>query len=150
MVESTWLQPDEWLAVLRIALGLWWLESFRHKDLRAWWRDHAGIRWAGSVARDHRSGVVRRSFAAVVEPRPRAFTAVVLGAELSLGLGITLGFLTPVALAASALLSLVYLTLMIHDWAEQGQNLMMLAIAVVALGAHAWQRWSLDAALGWF
>jgi thiosulfate dehydrogenase [quinone] large subunit len=39
---------------------------------------------------------------------------------------------------------------MIHDWAEQGQNSMMILIAVVVLGTHGWQSWSLDHALGLF
>ena len=69
-------------------------------------------------------------------------TWVVLMSELALGLGITLGFLTPIALFASIALNLLYLVLMIHDWAEQGQNLMMILIAVVALGLHSWQVWS--------
>ena len=58
---------------------------------------------------------------------------VVVFAELALGLGLVLGFLTPIALVFSILLNLLYFVLMISDWAEQGQNLMMiLAAAVVA------------------
>ena len=71
-------------------------------------------------------------------------TWVVLGSELSLGLGITFGFLTPIALFASILLNLLYFVLMIHDWAEQGQNSMMILAAAVALGTHCWQAWSID------
>ena len=33
-----WLTAAEWLAVLRIGLGLWWFESFRHKDKAAWFK----------------------------------------------------------------------------------------------------------------
>ncbi len=75
---------------------------------------------------------------------------VVIYAELALGLGLVLGFLTPVALAAGLLLNLIYLVLMIHDWAEQGQNGMMALISLVGLGGTAWQTWSVDSALGWF
>ena len=64
--------------------------------------------------------------------------------ELSLGLGITLGLLSPIALFASIALNLLYFVLMIHDWAEQGQNAMMILAAAVALGLHSWQVWSLD------
>ena len=39
---------------------------------------------------------------------------------------------------------------MIHDWAEQGQNYMMILAAVVILGTHGWQVWSLDHFIGWF
>ena len=39
---------------------------------------------------------------------------------------------------------------MIHDWAEQGQNLMMALISAVILGTQAWEVWSIDNWLGLF
>ncbi|MFF6803610.1 DoxX family membrane protein [Streptomyces sp. NPDC012616] len=149
-MDAIWLDGAEWLAVLRIGLGLWWLESWRHKDKKAWFEGGAGISWAADVAAKHRWSAVRSGFAVVVRPRPRVMAYVVVYAELALGLGLILGFLTPVALAAGLLLNLVYLVLMIHDWAEQGQNSMMALISAVGLGGMAWQTWSLDSALGWF
>lgn len=71
-------------------------------------------------------------------------------AELALGLGLVAGFLTPIALVCGAVLNLIYLVLMIHDWAEQGQNLMMALISVTGLLAMSWQCWSLDGVLGLF
>jgi thiosulfate dehydrogenase [quinone] large subunit len=133
-----------WLAVLRIALGLWWLESWRHKNKEAWLARGSGISWAQSVADKHRWGFVRSGFNTIVAPRPRLMAYVVVFSELSLGLGLVLGLLTPVAAVCSILLNLTYFVLMIHDWAEQGQNSMMIAMGVVVLGAHAWQTWSLD------
>jgi thiosulfate dehydrogenase (quinone) large subunit len=85
-----------------------------------------------------------------VKPRPRTMAYVVAYAELALGLGLILGFLTPVALVGGLLLNILYFVLMIHDWAEQGQNSMMALISVVALFGMAWQSWSLDNALGLF
>ncbi|HYA68001.1 MAG TPA: hypothetical protein VED63_04630 [Acidimicrobiales bacterium] len=149
-MKTTWLTAAEWAAVLRIGLGLWWLESFRHKNLTAWIKRQAGINWAGDIAGKHRWAFVGKGFDAVVRPHPKTMTWVVLMAELSLGLGITLGLLTPIALFASIALNLLYFVLMIHDWAEQGQNLMMILIAVVALGLHSWQVWSLDHVVGLF
>ena len=70
--------------------------------------------------------------------------------ELAIGLGLVFGFLTPIAAIGGLLLNLLYFVLMIHDWAEQGQNLMMALIEVVVLGTHAWQRCSLDNAIGLF
>jgi len=62
-----------------------------------------------------------------------------------------IALLATVAVAAAGLaLNLLYFVLMIHDWAEQGQNSMMALIEVVVLGTHAWQRWSLDNYLGLF
>jgi thiosulfate dehydrogenase [quinone] large subunit len=150
LAELTTTAAPEWLAVLRIGLGLWWLESWRHKDKRAWFERNAGIGWAKSVAEKHRWGIVRKGFDTVVAPRPKAMSYVVVFAELALGLGLTTGTLTPIALVASMLLNALYFVLMIHDWAEQGQNSMMFLIALVCLGTQAWSTWSVDSALGWF
>jgi thiosulfate dehydrogenase [quinone] large subunit len=149
-VKTSLLTGAQWAAVLRIGLGLWWLESFRHKDLAAWTKRQAGIKWASGIAAKHRWEVVRKGFAAVVAPRPRLMTWVVLASELALGIGLTAGLLTPVACVASILLNLTYFVLMVNDWAEQGQNLMMVLAAVVVLGAHGGQAWSVDHLIGIF
>ncbi|MFE9120754.1 DoxX family protein [Streptomyces sp. NPDC007172] len=149
-MDSIWLSGAEWLAVLRMGLGLWWLESWRHKDKKGWFERGTGIAWASGIAAKHRWNAVRSGFGIVVEPRPKAMAYVVVYAELALGLGLMAGFLTPVALACGLLLNLLYLVLMIHDWAEQGQNAMMALISLVALGAMSWQTWSLDDAMGLF
>ena len=115
----------EWLAVLRIGLGLWWLKSFLHKDLGAWLKRGAGISWGGSVAEKHKWSFVKTGFDKVVRPHPIPMAYIVVFAELALGLGLILGFLTPIAAIASIVLNLLYFVLMINDWAEQGQNLMI-------------------------
>lgn len=148
---KTWgIDAVEWFAVLRIGLGAWWLESVRHKNLEAWIQRNAGINWAASVAEQHRWGFVRSAFDRTVKPHPKLFTWIVLLSEASIGVGVAFGFLTPIALAGSIALNLVYLLLMIHEFAEQGQNGMMIVMAGVCLGAQAWQEWSLDAWLGLF
>ncbi|MER0446408.1 DoxX family protein [Streptomyces sp. Edi4] len=149
-MDSIWLSGAEWLAVLRVGLGLWWLESWRHKDKKDWFEHGTGIAWADDIAARHKWRVVRRGYDTVVRPRPRVMAYVVVYAELALGLGLVAGFLTPVALVCGLLLNLIYLVLMIHDWAEQGQNAMMALISLVALGAMSWGTWSLDDALGLF
>jgi hypothetical protein len=65
-------------------------------------------------------------------------------ARANTGLGLVLGFLTPIALIFSILLNLLYFVLMVHDWAEQGQNLMMVLAAVVAFATHSWAVFSID------
>lgn len=148
-MQTIWLSGAEWFAVLRIGLGLWWLESWRHKDKKTWFTG-GGITWAAGIAADHRWPVIRKSFDRLVKPHPRLMAYIVAHAELALGLGLIAGFLTPVALVAGALLNLIYLALMIHDWAEQGQNLMMLLISLTALLAMSWQTWSVDGGWGLF
>jgi thiosulfate dehydrogenase [quinone] large subunit len=139
-----------WLAVLRIGLGLWWVESFRHKNKAAWFERGSGIGWAQSVADKHRWPFVRDAFNATVTPRPKVMSYVVVYGELAIGLGLVTGFLTPIALIASMLLNLLYFVLMIHDWAEQGQNSMMFLIALVCFGTHAWRTWGVGHAIGLF
>lgn len=67
-MDSIWLDGVEWLAVLRIGLGLWWLESWRHKDKKGWFERGTGIAWAADVAAKHRWNAVRSGFGAVVTP----------------------------------------------------------------------------------
>lgn len=149
-MQTIWLTGAEWLAVLRIGLGLWWLESWRHKDKKGWFERGTGIAWAADVAARHRWTFVQGGFSAVVAPRPKAMAYVVVYAELAVGLGLTAGLLTPIALAGGIVLNLLYLVLMIHDWAEQGQNAMMILISAVLLFAMGWQTWSLDSVWGLF
>jgi thiosulfate dehydrogenase [quinone] large subunit len=127
-MKTSLINGAQWAAVLRIGLGLWWLESFRHKNLEAWIKRQAGINWAADIAAKHKIKAVGKGFDAVVKPHPKAMTWIILMSELSLGLGLTL----------------LYFVLMIHDWAEQGQNAMMILAAVVILGLHGWQVWSID------
>ncbi|MEV5480592.1 MULTISPECIES: DoxX family protein [Streptomyces] len=148
-MHTIWLSGAEWFAVLRIGLGLWWLESWRHKDKKSWFAG-GGITWAAGIAAAHRWPAVRTSFDRLVKPHPRLMAYLVAYAELALGLGLIMGFLTPIALVAGAVLNLIYLVLMIHDWAEQGQNLMMGLISVTGLLGVSWQSWSVDSALGLF
>lgn len=142
--KSVGLTGPEWLAVLRIGLGLWWLESWRHKNKKAWFEKGSGIAWAQSVADKHRWPFVRSGFNRVVAPRPKVMSYVVVYSELAVGLGIALGLLTPIALAAGLVLNVLYFMLMFSDWAEQGQNSMMALIEIVCLLAQANQTWSLD------
>ncbi len=143
-VKSIGLGGAEWLAVLRIGLGLWWLESWRHKDKKGWLQRGTGIAWAKGVAEKHRWGFVKVGFEKVVAPRPKVMAYVVVFSELAIGLGIAVGLLTPIALAAGLVLNVLYFVLMIHDWAEQGQNSMMALASVVCIFAQANQAWSLD------
>ncbi|MFG2138988.1 DoxX family protein [Streptomyces sp. NPDC048650] len=148
-MQTIWLSGPECLAVLRIGLGLWWLESWRHKDKKDWFAG-GGIAWAAGVAAKHRWPAVRKGFEGLVQPHPRLMAYLVAYAELALGLGLVVGFLTPIALACGFVLNLIYLVLMIHDWGEQGQNLMMALISVTGLLAMSWQSWSVDSALHLF
>jgi thiosulfate dehydrogenase (quinone) large subunit len=96
------------------------------------------------VAEKHKWPFVKKSFNAVVVPHPKTMAYVVVLGEAAIGLGLILGFLSPVAAIAGILLNIMYFILMITDWAEQGQNFMMILASVVVLGTHAWNTWSID------
>jgi thiosulfate dehydrogenase (quinone) large subunit len=70
-MQTIWLSGAEWFAVLRIGLGLWWLESWRHKDKKGWFERGTGIAWAADVAGKHRWVAVGKGFETVVAPRPK-------------------------------------------------------------------------------
>ncbi len=146
-VKTLFWQGPDWLAIMRIGLGLWWLESWRHKDKKAWFQRGAGIAWAKDVADNHRWKFVTNSFNKFVAPYPKAMAYIVVTAELAVALGLIFGFLTPIAAAGGLFLNLQYFVVMIHDWAEQGQNSMMILLSILVIFMQANQAWSVDS---WF
>src|ERR1700694_3194665 len=92
-----WLTDQQWLAILRIGVGLWWLESVRHKDVRGFLRGES-MGWDESLAVDHPippfAGLVSNT--ALRAPRSRLITSwLVLFGELSVGVSLSLGLLLP-------------------------------------------------------
>jgi thiosulfate dehydrogenase (quinone) large subunit len=145
-----WLNHGEWLAILRVGVGLWWLESVRHKPLRGFLRGDS-MNWVESLTRDHPipvfASAIRRASLSSRRRRVATSWLVVLG-ELSVGISLTLGFLTPVGLLVAMFLNLNYLLLAgLKDQGEQGQNLMMLLAQAVLFATGSWRVWSLDAIL---
>lgn len=145
-----WQTHAEWLAILRIGIGLWWLESVRHKPLRSFLRG-GSMGWVDSLTKDHPipafAAVVRKT--SLSSQRRRVVTSwlVVLG-EFSVGISLALGFLTPVGLIVGIFLNFNYFLLAgLKDQGEQGQNLMMLLIEVVLFATGAGMTWGIDAAL---
>jgi uncharacterized membrane protein YphA (DoxX/SURF4 family) len=145
-----WLTLAQWLAVLRIGVGLWWLESVRHKDLPSFLQGGA-MNWVEGLTRDHPIP----SFARLIQrvslstPRRRVVTSwLVVSGEALVGISLTLGLLTPLGAIGGIFLNTNYLLLVgLKDQGEQGQNLMMILSEVVILGAGAGMTWGLDAVL---
>ncbi|MBI2767758.1 MAG: DoxX family protein [Chloroflexi bacterium] len=145
-----WLTNAEWLAILRIGVGLWWLESVRHKDLPNFLRGGA-MNWVESLTRDHPippfANTIRR--VSLSSQRRRVVTSwlVVLG-ESAAGVSLVLGFLTPAGLVLAVFLNANYFLLAgLKDQGEQGQNLMMILSEVVLFATGAGMTWGIDAAL---
>jgi thiosulfate dehydrogenase [quinone] large subunit len=153
-----WLSVHEWLALLRIAVGLWWLESVRHKNLRRF-VDHDMVDWSLKLADSHRWPWVGRLMRGLIAPNAGWFPYLIVAGEISVGLGLVLGLLTPVAAAVGLFMNANYLllaglpprdlTLNPGYEVEQGQNFMMMAIELVVLALAAGCTWGLDGALGW-
>lgn len=145
-----WLTYAEWFAILRIGVGLWWLESVRHKNLR----DFLGggsMGWVESLTKDHPIPVFARMVhrTSLATKRRRVVTSrlVVLG-EFSVGASLVLGLLTPVGLVVGIFLNLNYLLLAgLKDYGEQGQNTMMILAEIVLFCVAAGMTWGIDAAL---
>ncbi len=153
------LNVEQWLALLRIAVGLWWLESVRHKPLRHFVSGQM-VTWTVSLAENHPVPAYGAFMKRLIEPNAAWFPYLVLAGELAVGIGLTFGFLTPVAAIVAILLNLNYLSmagvrpkdLSVNKayQCEQGQNLMMLASEVVIFMMAAWSVWSIDSLLGLF
>lgn len=153
------LGAEQWLAMLRIALGLWWLESVRHKPLRRFVGGQM-VDWTLALAENHPVPAYGKLIKQIVGPNRRWFPYFNLAGELAVGIGLTFGFLTPIAALVAIFLNLNYLSLAgvrpkqreVNSGyqCEQGQNLMMIASEVIILALGAGAVWSLDWLLGLF
>lgn len=151
------LTADQWLAILRIAVGLWWLESVRHKPLRRFVNGQM-VNWTASLADNHPVPAYGALIKRLVIPNAAWFPYLILLGETSVGIGLTLGLLTPVAAIVGLFLNLNYLSLAGVRPAdpsvnacfqcEQGQNLMMIASQALIFMMAAGCAWGVDGALG--
>jgi thiosulfate dehydrogenase [quinone] large subunit len=145
-----WLTHAQWLAIMRIGVGLWWLESVRHKNLR----DFLGggsMGWVESLTANHPippfANMIRRTSLSSNRRRKVTSWLVVLG-EFAVGVSLVLGFLTPAGLLVGIFLNLNYFLLAgLRDYGEQGQNLMMILAQIVLFTTGAGMTWGIDAAL---
>jgi uncharacterized membrane protein YphA (DoxX/SURF4 family) len=146
-----WLNLNEWLAILRIGVAFWWLESVRHKNIPDFVRG-GSMGWVESLTKDHPfpafANMVRATSLATERRRVVTSWLVVLG-EFSVGVSLLLGFLTPAGAIVGMFLNLNYFLLagLKEDYGEQGQNLMMFLIEGVVLFTGAGMTWGVDAAL---
>jgi thiosulfate dehydrogenase [quinone] large subunit len=104
------LTVSQWLAILRIGIGLWWLKSFFHKPLRKF-VDGQMVDWTLALADNHPIPAYGRLIRKMVEPNRSWFPYLVLLGELSVAIGLILGLLTPIALLVAIFLNLNYISL---------------------------------------
>lgn len=153
------LTVEQWLALLRIGIGLWWVKSVLHKPLREFVSGDM-VDWTVSLAENHPVPAYGRLIKNMVAPNASWFPYLVVLGEAAVGIGLVLGFLTPVSLIVALFLNLNYISLAgvrpedisvnKSYQCEQGQNWNMIVAELVLLFTGAWSVWSLDSVLGLF
>ncbi len=153
------LNVGQWLAVLRIGLGLWWIKSVLHKPYPHFLKGQMAD-WTIALAENHPMPFLAKPIGAMVNKNRSWFPYLIVLGELSVGIGLTFGFFTPIALIVAILLNLNYLFLAgvrpkdisINKayQCEQGQNWNMIVPQFVLLALGAWGTWSLDSIFGLF
>jgi thiosulfate dehydrogenase [quinone] large subunit len=149
----------QWLAVLRIGIGLWWIKSVFHKNLPNF-VSGGMVDWVTDLADNHPMPAFGGAIKGLVAKNAAWFPYLVLLGEFAVGIGLTLGFLTPISAIVAIFLNLNYLALAgVHpkDRAvnpchrvEQGQNWVMIVGELVVLAAGAGSVWGLDGLLSLF
>lgn len=153
------LTVEQWLAILRIGIGLWWLKSFLHKPLRNFVSGQMA-NWTLALADNHPVPAYGKLIRRTVEPNASWFPYLVLLGESAVAIGLIFGFLTPISLLVAIFLNLNYLalagvrpkdiTVNKAYQCEQGQNYTMLVSEITLLATISWAVWSVDSLLGIF
>lgn len=155
------LTVNQWLAILRIGIGLWWLKSFLHKPHKRFVSGQM-VGWTVALAENHPVPAYGRLIKGLIAPNAAWFPYLILLGELAVGIGMIFGFLTPISILVGIFLNLNYISLAgvkpkDHSvnaayQCEQGQNWTMLVSEVVLffMVASAGCTWSIDHALGLF
>ncbi|RMG96869.1 MAG: hypothetical protein D6706_09425 [Chloroflexi bacterium] len=153
------LTVSQWLALLRIGIGLWWLKSVLHKPLRQFVSGQM-VNWTLALAENHPVPAYGRLIRGLVEPNASWFPYLILVGETAVAIGLIFGLFTPLSLIVAIFLNLNYISLAgvrpkdinINKayQCEQGQNWNMLIAEIVLLVTAAGSVWSLDSVLGIF
>lgn len=150
--------PDRWLAVLRIAVGFWFIKAIWSK-----WVLFGGIlpipmatdRWIGTMPKIL-SGYVAvspldwyRSFLQeIVIPNAAIFAHLTAIGEGLVGIGLTFGILTRISAAGGLFLLLAYqLAALGLPFPQHGLRLLMIVAMVAFFFARAGRVWGIDAML---
>lgn len=155
----SFLTIAQWLAVLRIGIGLWWLKSVLHKPLREFVTGQM-TDWTIALAENHPLPGFGRMIKRLVEANASWFPYLILLGESAVAVGLIFGFLTPVSLIVGMFLNLNYLLLAgvrpkdinVNKayQSEQGQNWNMIIaqFVLLALTVIVGGTWSLDGVFG--
>ena len=153
------LDSSQWIAILRIGVGLWWLKSVLHKPLRKFVGGQMAD-WTLALAENHPVPAYGEMIKSFVGRNRSWLPYLILAGETATGMGLILGFLTPLAALAGIFMNLNYLTLAgvrpkdrsVNPayQCEQGQNLNMILLQIIILALAVNSAWSFDRLLGLF
>jgi len=151
--------PERWLAVLRIAVGLWFAKAlFTKLSVSLLWGflpvPTASDRWihvmpilVGKYAEGNPVAFFREFMQDTVIPNSPLFAQLTAFGEAAVGLGLVFGCLTALASGVGLFLVLNYgLAVQWQGAAQQGFHYMLLISLAVILGARAGRTWGVD---GW-
>ncbi|HEX7127251.1 MAG TPA: TQO small subunit DoxD [Thermodesulfobacteriota bacterium] len=152
--------PDPWLAVVRIALGLWFLKAAFEKLDVVWAFGYVPLpgaserfqvvlatRVAEWVATPEVAGWYRGFLHSVVLPNAATVAHLQAIGETAVGLGLLLGLFTPASAAVGLFLTLNYALVTIHlGFCQQGFHFLLVACLVAVLFGQAGRRLGID---GW-
>jgi thiosulfate dehydrogenase [quinone] large subunit len=151
------LGVNQWLAILRIGIGLWWIKSVFHKDIGKFLRTGM-VSWTVEMAESHPWTGYGNAIKRTVTAASSWFPYLVLLGELAVGVGLTFGFLTPISALVGIFLNVNYILLAgvkLKDESinpcfrvEQGQNWSMILAQMVIIAIGAGAVWSVDNILG--
>jgi thiosulfate dehydrogenase [quinone] large subunit len=151
--------PERWLAVLRIAVGVWFAKAiFTKLSVALAWGflpvPTASDRWVHVMpilvtkyAEGNPIGFFKDFLLSSVVPNSHVYAQLTALGEAAVGLGLLFGCLTSLASAVGLVLVLNYgLAVQWQGSAQQGFHYMLITTLVVMLGVRAGRTWGVD---GW-
>jgi thiosulfate dehydrogenase [quinone] large subunit len=151
--------PERWLAVLRIAVGLWFAKAvFTKLSVTLVWGflpvPTASERWIhvmplliAKYAEGNPVGFFKDFLQNTVIPHGPLYAQLTAFGEAVVGLGLVLGFLTTFAAGLGLFLVVNYgLAVQWQGSAQQGFHYLLIVTLVVVLAVRAGRTWGLD---GW-
>src|SRR4029453_3845426 len=155
--ESEMRHAQRWLAVLRLTVGLWFLKSLFTKVTIGVVGGvipvpMASERWIATMpkliaryAADNPFPAYKAFLLGTVVPN-QAFAHLTALGEAAVGISLTLGLLTELGAAFGALQVILYGLAVQHmSSGQQGFHVMLLALMIAFLFAHAGRTWGIDA-----
>jgi len=151
--------PDRWLALLRIAVGLWFLHGGTRKVTFVLWGGFLPLptatdRWIGFMPKriaEFASGNpiewVKEFLEGTVLHNPKLFAGLTAWGEFSAGVGLTLGLLSVLAgLIGLVMMVIYFLATFWMGPGPQGFHLLLIMCMIVFVASRAGRTWGLD---GW-